>query len=92
MDEQRYAQQLRMTPEPRARLSIYPPSNAVQGSSTPYQVSSESYTLEGRDSSVIAALRSFGRLLNNISVGSTTYMKRIKDIRAGSFFDVVCRV
>ncbi len=67
-------------------------SGAVQGSNTPYQVSSESYTLEGRDPAIIAALRSFGRLLNNTTLGSTAYMKRIKDIRAGGFFDIICRV
>ena len=64
----------------------------VQGSNTPYQVSSESYTMEARDPGIIAALRSFGRLLTNTTLGSTAYMKRIKDIRTGGFFDVICRV
>ena len=65
---------------------------AVQGSNTPYQVSSDTYTLEARDPGIISALRSFGRLLASTAVGSTTYLKRIKDIRAGGFFDIVCRV
>lgn len=64
----------------------------AQGSNTPYQVSSESYTMEARDPGIIAALRSFGRLLTNTTLGSTAYMKRIKDIRTGGFFDVICRV
>lgn len=49
--------------------------------------------MEGRDPGIISALRSFGRLLNSSNLGgSTAYMKRIKDIRAGGFFDVICRV
>lgn len=63
-----------------------------EGSNTPYQVSSDTYTLEARDPGIISALRSFGRLLASTPVGSTTYLKRIKDIRAGGFFDIVCRV
>ncbi len=65
---------------------------AVQGSNTPYQVSSDTYTLEARDPGIISALRSFGRLLANTPLGSTAYLKRIKDIRAGGFFDIICRV
>ena len=65
---------------------------AVQGSNTPYQVSSGTYTLEARDPGIISALRSFGRLLASTPLGSTAYLKRIKDIRAGGFFDIICRV
>ncbi len=65
---------------------------AVQGSNTPYQVSSDTYTLEARDPGIISALRSFGRLLASTPLGSTVYLKRIKDIRAGGFFDIICRV
>lgn len=65
----------------------------MQASNAPYQASSETYTLEGRDPGIIAALRSFGRLLNSSNLGgSTAYMKRIKDIRAGVFFDIICQV
>jgi len=67
-------------------------SAAVQGSNTPYQVSSDTYTLEARDPGIISALRSFGRLLASTPLGSTAYLKRIKDIRAGVFFDIICRV
>lgn len=65
---------------------------AVQGSNTPYQVSSDTYTLEARDPGIISALRSFGRLLTSTPLGSTAYLKRIKDIRAGGFFDIICKV
>ncbi|KAL3162097.1 hypothetical protein ABBQ38_009163 [Trebouxia sp. C0009 RCD-2024] len=65
----------------------------LQGSNTPYQTSSETYTLEGRDPGILTALRNFGRLLNSSNLGgATAYMKRIKDIRAGAFFDVICQV
>ncbi|DBA76874.1 TPA: hypothetical protein ACH3X1_009477 [Trebouxia sp. C0004] len=63
-----------------------------EGSNTPYQVSSDTYTLEARDPGIISALRSFGRLLASTPLGSTAYLKRIKDIRAGGFFDIICRV
>ena len=67
--------------------------DTVQASNSPYQTSSETYTLEGRDPGIISALRSFGRLLNSSNLGgSNAYMKRIKDIRAGGFFDIICQV
>ena len=76
-----------------AQLGQHCGHDAVQGSNTPYQTSSETYTLEGRDPGILSALRNFGRLLNGSNLGgSSAYMKRIKDIRAGAFFDVVCRV
>lgn len=66
---------------------------AAQADNTPYQVSSEHFTLEERDPGIISALRAFGKLLNSTNLsGSTAYLRRIKDIRPGAFFDTICRV
>ena len=67
--------------------------SAAQAGNTPYQVSSEHFTLEERDPGIISALRAFGKLLNSTNLsGSTAYLRRIKDIRPGAFFDTICRV
>ena len=66
---------------------------AAQADNSPYQISSASFTLEDRDPGIIEALRNFGKLLNSATLGgSTAYLRRIKDIRPGGFFDVICRV
>lgn len=63
------------------------------GSRQPYQRSSSSFHFDGREEGLLCALRTYMATLNRQALrSSSTYLRRIHDVRPGEYFDVVCRV
>ena len=61
--------------------------------SSPYQASSATFFFDEREQSLLEALRHYMATLNRQQLGgSTTYLRRIKDVRPMQFFDAICQV
>ncbi|KAI5055239.1 hypothetical protein GOP47_0030384 [Adiantum capillus-veneris] len=58
---------------------------------TPYQVSSQKYTLQDHDHQIIDLLRSWSRSQPQIS-GFSDYLVPISGIKEGSYFDLCCKI
>ena len=70
-----------------------PPPGPGAPASAPYQSSHAHYHYDAREEQLLCALRHYLATLNRSQLGgSSTYLRRIKDVRPGQFFDVHARV
>ncbi|KAK9854175.1 hypothetical protein WJX84_004579 [Apatococcus fuscideae] len=58
----------------------------------PSQVASATYSISDMDSRIVLYLRQFKRNHQHPFAGTHEYMKRIRDVRPGDYFDCYCKV
>lgn len=63
----------------------------MQEPASPYQQSSSQFYWDERENAMLLWLRRFQDIGVNLS-GSTSYLKRIRDIQPSIFFDCICLV
>lgn len=69
------------------------PAGPGAPASVPYQSSHQHYHYDTREEQLLGALRHYLATLNRSQLGgSSTYLRRVKDVRPGQFFDVRARV
>ena len=57
----------------------------------PSQVASATYSISDMDSRIVLYLRQFKRNHQHPFAGTHEYMKRIRDVRPGDYFDCYCK-